>query len=113
MVSVSFCGSVTWLKALRWASKNKTDRPPRDTLHDEVLTGLQVFDGVFAQRGVGLDEALDDFVEVEGGELDHIQYPGEADVGFHCVPAEVVAPSLKTALWYWQEYSCVTCKHDM
>lgn len=41
-----------------------------------------MFDDIFAQSGVGLDEALDDFVEVKGGEVDHIQYPGEAHVRF-------------------------------
>lgn len=78
--------------------KGATDRPPCDPLHDQVLAGLQVFDDVFAQRGFGLDEALNDFVEVEGGELEHIQDPGEADARFHWFAAEVEAPSPKTAL---------------
>lgn len=82
------------MSCLKWV----TDRPPCDPLHDEVLTGLQVFYDVFAQRGFGLDEALNDFVEVEGGELEHIQDPGEADICFHWFATEAEAPSLKTAL---------------
>lgn len=80
--------------------RNKTDRPPCNPLHDEVLAGLQVFDDIFAQSGVSLDEALDDFVEVKGGELDHIQYPGETHVCFSYVTTAtmVVSSSLKTAL---------------
>lgn len=80
--------------------KDQTDRPPCNPLHDEVLAGLQVFDDIFAQSGVSLDEALDDFVEVKGSKFDHIQYPGETDVCFDCVTAAamVVASSLKTAL---------------
>jgi len=77
--------------------RDQTDRPPCDSLHDEVLAGLQVFDDIFAQSGLGLDETLDDFVEVEGGEVDHIQYPGETQVGFKWV-IMVVSASLKTAL---------------
>lgn len=80
--------------------KDQTDRPPCNPLHDEVLASLQVFDGIFAQSGVSLDEALDDFVEVKGSKFDHIQYPGETDVCFDCVTtaAMVVASSPKTAL---------------
>lgn len=82
---------------VRWCG---TDRPPGDPLHDEVLAGLQVLDDVFAQRGVGLDEALDDFVEVEGGQVHHVQDPGEANVGLGRVPAAcvAVASGLKAAL---------------
>lgn len=77
----------------------ETDRPPRDPLHDEVLTGLQVFHDVFAQSGVSLDETLDDFVEVKGSKVDHIQDPGEAHVPFAGVTAALVVSSrLKTAL---------------
>lgn len=61
-------------------TRNKTDRPPCNPLHDEVLAGLQVLDDIFAQSWVSLDEALDDFVEVEGSQVDHIQYPGETHV---------------------------------
>ena len=81
--------------------RDQTDRPPRNPLHDEVLTGLQVFDDIFAQSGVCLDEALDDFVKVKGREVDHIQYPGETHVCFSCVytaAAMVVPSSPKTAL---------------
>lgn len=77
----------------------QTDRPPCDPLHDEVLTGLQVFHNIFAQSGVSLDETLYDFIEVKGSEVDHIQYPGEAHVSFDAVTAAlVVSSSLKTAL---------------
>lgn len=81
-------------------TKDQTDRPPCNPLHDEVFAGLQVFDDIFAQSGVSLDEALDDFVEVKGSKFDHIQYPGKTDVCFDCVTAAavVVASSLKTAL---------------
>lgn len=44
-----------------------------------------MFDDIFAQSGLGLDETLDDFVEVKGGQVDHIQYPGEAQVVFNWV----------------------------
>lgn len=106
-----WCCDVTETTAVS-CLKSITDRPPCDPLHDQVLTGLQVFDDVFAQRGFGLDEALNDFVEVEGGELEHIQDPREADVCFHWFATEVEAPSLKTALWKVQKYSCITCTHD-
>lgn len=59
---------------------DNTDRPPSDPLHDEVLAGLQVFDGVFAQRWLSLDEALNHFVEVKSGEVEDVQNPGEARV---------------------------------
>lgn len=76
-----------------------TDRPPCNPLHDEVLASLQVFDNIFAQSGVGLDEALDYFVEVKGGEVDHVQYPRETHICFGCVTTTmVVSSSLKTAL---------------
>ncbi len=79
--------------------KNKTNRPPCNPLHDEVLTSLQVFDDIFAQSRVGLDEALNDFVEVKGSEVDHIQYPGEANVCLSCIITTMgVSSSLKTAL---------------
>lgn len=54
---------------------------------------------VFAQSGVGLDETLDDFVEVKGSKVDHIQDPGEAHVPFCGVAAALVVSSgLKAAL---------------
>lgn len=79
--------------------KAKTDRPPCDPLHDEVFAALQVLDDVFAQSGLGFDEALRDFVEVKGGEVEHVQYPGEAQVCFSEVTATcvVVSSSLTTA----------------
>lgn len=46
--------------------RGKTHRPPCDALHDEVFAALQVFDNLFAQGGLGLDEALDDFIEIKG-----------------------------------------------
>lgn len=59
-----------------------------------------MFHDILAQSGVGLDEALDDFVEVKGGKVDHIQDPGEAHVPFDAVAAAalVVSSSLKAAL---------------
>lgn len=81
---------------------DKTDRPPCNPLHDEVLTRLQMFDDIFAQSGVSLDEALDDFVKIEGGEAEHIQYPGEAHISLSCVTTTTsmaVSSSLKTALY--------------
>lgn len=85
--------------------KAQTDRPPCDPLHDEVLAGLQVFHDFFVQGGVGLDEALDDFVKVEGGEVHHIKNPREAHVCISCITTTssgssrvVVSSGLKTAL---------------
>lgn len=85
--------------------KTQTDRPPCDPLHDEVLAGLQVFHNIFVQSGVGLNEALDDFVKVKGGEVHHIKNPREAHVCISCVTAStsgsssmVVSSGLKTAL---------------
>lgn len=79
-------------------NKNQsTDRPPRDPLHDEVLAGLQMFDDVFAQRGLGLDEALDDFVEVKGGQSEDVQDPGETHVGLGGFAASVVVASAPEA----------------
>lgn len=58
-----------------------------------------MFYNIFAQSGVSLDETLDDFIEVKGSKVDHIQYPGEAHVSFGGVTtALVVCSSLKTAL---------------
>lgn len=55
---------------------------------------------IFAQCGVGLDEALDDFVEVKGGKVEHIQYPGETNICLSLVTTSVVvSSSLKTAFW--------------
>ena len=51
-----------------------------------------MFDDVFAQGGFSLDEALNYFVEVEGSEVEHIQYPGETHVRFSLVTSSVVAP---------------------
>lgn len=73
----------------------ETDRPPCDPLHDEVLAGLQMFDDVFAQRRFSLDEALDHFVEVKGGEVEDVQNPGEAQVRSSLVTSSV----LETTLW--------------
>ena len=71
-----------------------------------------MFDNIFAQRGVGLDEALDDFVEVKGGEVEHIQYPGETNVCRSWVTtAMVVSSSLKTALWAWGANDINTTRH--
>lgn len=79
--------------------KDKTDRPPCNPLHDEVLAGLQMFDDIFAQSGVGLDEALNYFVEVKGSEVDHIQYPRETHVCFSWVTTTIgVSSSLESAL---------------
>lgn len=58
-----------------------------------------MFHNIFAQSGVRFDETLDDFVEVKGSEVNHMQYPGEAHVSFGGVTAAlVVTASLKTAL---------------
>lgn len=58
-----------------------------------------MFHNIFAQSGVSLDETLNDFIEVKGSKLDHIQYPGEAHVSFGGVTAALVVSSgLKTAL---------------
>lgn len=83
--------------------RDTTDRPPCNPLHDEVLTHLQMFDDVFAQSGISLDEALDDFVEVERRELEHIQYPGETHICLSWLTNTtsayvVVSSSLETAL---------------
>ena len=80
--------------------RDQAHRPPCNPLHDEVLAGLQMFDDIFAQSGLCLDETLDDFVEVERREVDHIQDPGETHVCFNGVTRApmVVSSSLKTAL---------------
>lgn len=78
--------------------RDKTDRPPCDPLHDEVLAGLQMFDDIFAQSRLGLDEALDDFVEVKGGEADHIQYPGETHVCFNWVTTTTSSSTTNTSM---------------
>lgn len=87
-------------KCRRSGRKDETYRPPCDPLHDEVLTGLQVFDDVLAQSQIGLNEALDDFVEVECGEDEHVKDPGETQASFShfTAPTVVVSSRLKPAL---------------
>lgn len=84
---------------LKQCGRENTDRLPGNPLHDEVLAGLQVFDDVIAQRGFGLDEALDHFVEVEGGQAEDVQYPGETHVRSAMVASSVAVTSIfKAAL---------------
>lgn len=79
--------------------RNETDRLPCNPLHDEVLTGFQMFDDVFVQSGLSLYKALDDFIEVKGSQVEHVQYPGEAHVCFCCFTASMVVSSVfETAL---------------
>ena len=51
-----------------------------------MLADLQVLHDVFAQAGLRLDETLDHPVEVEGGQLEHVQDPGEAKVRLRGLP---------------------------
>lgn len=88
--------------------RDSTDLPPSNPLHDEVLTGLQMFDDVFAQRGLGLDETLDHLEEVKGGQVEHVQYPGETHVCSGVVTSSAAVPSIfKAAL-----YLCRTNKNS-
>lgn len=101
MLCVNLIKILTLLHVYCNSMKDRTDPPPCNPLHDEVLTCLQMFYDIFAHCGVSLDEALDDFIEVKGSEVEHIQYPGEAHICLSWVtPSNFlnVSSSLKTAL---------------
>lgn len=58
-----------------------------------------MFNDVFAQRGLGLDEALDHFEEVEGVQAEDVQDPGETHVCSGVVASSVAVTSIfKAAL---------------
>lgn len=68
-----------------------------------------MFDDFFGHSRESLNEALNNFIEVKGGEAERIQYPGET----HVTARVVVSSGFKTALYEAETTSLQPVTHPL